>query len=287
MAGPTEHPLQTNPKHVVATYLVLVFALSSVFWYIIAARPLFAVSTGILRNSMFLLMWCPAVAAVVTRFAFQKDLRGFGFKVGELRWWLLAIVIPMAVGLVMFGSAWVTGIAPFLSDKAWAMLALPVLQGAMIAIGYNLLSSAGEELGWRGLLVPELGRFTGFTHIALISAFVWFCWHVPVMLVGGYSGPGGLGYSMVMFFFAMIGGSTLFAWIRLRSGSIWPPILLHGLDNYFTQQFYPALTATTAAGGAMLGEFGWYVVLISIVLGLVFWYLRYMLPKMPRPEGGL
>ena len=47
------------------------------------------------------------------------------------------------------------------------------------------------------------------------------------------------------------------------------------------------MTATTKAGNAMLGEFGWYVVLISIIIGLLFWYLRYMLPAMPKPEGGL
>ena len=287
MAEPAPIPLQTNPKHVVAAYLVLVFALSSVFWYIIAVKPQWVISTGVLRYSLFFLMWCPAVAAIATRFVFQRNFKGFGFRIGELRWWFLAMVIPMTVGLVMFGTAWVSGIAPFLPGKAAAMVAMPVLQGALIAIGYNIISATGEELGWRGLLVPELGRFTGFTQIAAISAFTWFCWHVPVMLVGGYSGPGGLAYSMAMFFLAMIGGSTLFAWIRLRSGSIWPVVLLHGFDNYFTQQFYPALTATTVAGGAMLGEFGWYVVLISIVLGLVFWYLRYMLPKMPRPEGGL
>jgi membrane protease YdiL (CAAX protease family) len=85
----------------------------------------------------------------------------------------------------------------------------------------------------------------------------------------------------------VIGGSTLFAWIRLRSGSIFTAALLHGFWNYFIQKFYPVITATTGAGNAMLGEFGWCVVLISIVIGLLFWHLRYMLPKMPKPGGGL
>jgi len=287
MAGPPPSPRLTNPKQVVALYLVLTFLFSSFFWYLIAARPQFAIDTGILRHSIFLLMWCPAVAAVVTRLFFQRNLAGFGFKAGEIRWWLLAIIIPIAYGLVMFGTAWVTGIAPFLPDKAAAMLALPALQAILIALSYNIVSATGEELGWRGLLVPELGRFTGFTQIALLSAFIWFCWHVPVMLAGGYQGTGGLGYSLTVFFLSMIGGSTLFAWIRLRSGSVWPAALLHGVDNYFIQTFYPAITATTDAGGAMLGEFGWMCVLISIVIGLLFWYLRFMLPAMPRPEGGL
>jgi hypothetical protein len=98
MAEPAVRPLTTNPKHVIAAYLALVFALSSIFWYIIAARPQFALETGLLRYATVFLMWSPAVAAIVTRLWFQRNLDGFGFKMGELRWWLLAIVIPVAVG---------------------------------------------------------------------------------------------------------------------------------------------------------------------------------------------
>ena len=100
-----------------------------------------------------LLMWSPAVAGIVTRFAFQKNLAGFGFKIGELRWWLLAVVIPVAVGLVMFGTAWVTGAAPFLPDKAVAMLRAPA--GPPAGLCLSMVLATGEEIGWRGLLVPS------------------------------------------------------------------------------------------------------------------------------------
>ena len=183
----------------------------------------------------------------------------------------------------MFGTAWVTGIAPFLPDKAAALLA--VQQAILTALCLSIILATGEEIGWRGLLVPELGRFTTFTWIAIGSAFIWFCWHLPLMLAGMYGD--GSAYSIVMFFISMIGGSTLFAWIRLRSGSIFTAALLHGFWNYSIEKFYPAITATTSAGSAMLGEFGWYALLISIVIGLLFWHLRYMLPGMPKPEGGL
>jgi len=287
MTAPADTPLATDPKRVVIAYLLLTFALSSIFWYIAIARPQFAVDTGILRSTTLLLMWCPAIAAIATRLAFQRNLAGFGFKAGELRWWLLAIAIPVTVGLVMFGTAWVSGAAPFLSDKAAAMLALPALVAILTGICSNIVSATGEEIGWRGLLVPELGRFTGFTQIALLSAFIWGCWHLPLMVFGSYHGSGALWVSIVTFFLSMFGGSTIFAWIRLRSGSVWPAALLHGFWNYFIQIFYPAITATTEAGGAMIGEFGWYTVVLSLVLGLVFWHLRYLLPTMPRPEGGL
>lgn len=278
-------PHTTDPKRVIATYLVLVFALSSIFWYILSARPQWAIWTGIIRYSVLLLMWCPAFAAIVTRLVLQRNLEGFGWKIGEIRWWLLAMVIPIAVGFVMFGTAWISGAAPFLPDNALALLALPALQAILIALVDNVFSAAGEEIGWRGLLVPELGRFSTFTWIAIISAVIWFSWHLPLMLVGVY-GDGSMN-SMVMFFLSMIGGSTLFAWMRLRSGSIWPAAILHGFWNYFIQVFYPKITATTEAGEAMLGEFGWYMVLISIVIGILFWYLRDRLPELPRLEGGL
>lgn len=277
----------TNPRQVIAAYLVLAFGLSSVFWYIMIAKPLFAIDTGMIRYSGFLLMWCPACAAIITRLWFQHNLSGFGWKPGKLRWWLVAIIIPVLVGAVMFGAAWVSGVAPFLPGSAAALFTVPALQMILMGICMNVVSATGEELGWRGLLVPELGRITGFTQIALISAFIWGCWHLPIMVFGSYHGSGALWYSILTFFIALFGGSTIFAWIRLRSGSVWPAALLHGFWNYCIQQFYPAITATTEAGGAMIGEFGWFTMLLSIILGVVFWYLRYQLPQTPNREGGL
>ena len=275
----------TDPKRIIAVYLVLVCACSSLFWYCIAVRPQWAIDSGLLKYATLPLMWCPAFAAIITRLALQRNLEGFGWKIGELRWWLLAMAIPVVVGLVMFGTGWISGVAPFLPDRAMAMLAFPALLAILVTLGFSVFSATGEEIGWRGLLVPELGRVTTFTWVAIISAVIWFLWHVPLMVVGAY-GDGSLS-SMVLFFISMVGGATLFAWIRLKSGSIWPAALLHGFWNYFIQVFYPRITATTEAGEAMLGEFGWYAVLISIVIGLLFWYLRFMLPSMPKPEGGL
>ncbi len=89
----------------VAAYLILVLALSSIFWYIIAVKPQFAIESGILNQSMFLLMWCPAIVAIVTLLASQKNIQGFGLKIGELRGWFLAMIIPIVYGLVMYGTA--------------------------------------------------------------------------------------------------------------------------------------------------------------------------------------
>ncbi len=98
MAEPPGTPARTNPKRVVGAYLLLTFALSSIFWYLILAKPQFATGSGLLRHSIFLLMWCPAVAAVATRLYFQRNLDGFGLQTGSLRWWLLAAFIRSRTG---------------------------------------------------------------------------------------------------------------------------------------------------------------------------------------------
>jgi membrane protease YdiL (CAAX protease family) len=93
-------------------------------------------------------------------------------------------------------------------------------------------ATLGEELGWRGLLVPELARRFSFTATALISGVAWAAWHVPVMVLADYHNPGApLWFGLVCFAVLVIGISFAFAWLRLKSGSVWPTVLLHASHN--------------------------------------------------------
>ncbi len=51
-----DHHMKTDPKRVIIAYLILVIAFSSIFWYLIAAKPQWAIDNGILHHSLFLLM---------------------------------------------------------------------------------------------------------------------------------------------------------------------------------------------------------------------------------------
>jgi hypothetical protein len=116
--------------------------------------------------------------------------------------------------------------------------------------------AAGEEFGWRGLLVPELARFMGFTRLALFSGAIWTAWHIPLILFGTYHGTGSVWYSLAVFVPSVMGAGLVIAWLRIISGSVWVAVLFHGFWNYFIQQVYPAMTVMTDAGEMMLGEFG-------------------------------
>src|SRR5258708_15188708 len=65
-----------------------------------------------------------------------------------------------------------------------------VLLVGTFGLAKSLASSLGEEIGWRGFLVPQLFKSVGFTGTALISGVVWSCWHYPLLIWGHYNGGG-------------------------------------------------------------------------------------------------
>ncbi|NMB79086.1 MAG: CPBP family intramembrane metalloprotease [Methanomicrobiales archaeon] len=281
VSSPAPHPLNTDPKKTVITFLVLTVFFSGIFWYLTAQTPHVSENAGLLMFYAVGAMWGPTFAAVTTRLIWQRNLNGFALGIGDPKWLLVGIGLPIAAGLVMFGLAWVTGIAPFGSEKTATVLSLSFIPAFLFGITFNLFAAAGEEFGWRGFLVPELARTMGFTELALISGAIWTAWHFPEMLIGGYHGTGPLWYSFAVFIPSVMGAGLILAWLRLASGSVWVAVLFHGFWNYFIQQLYPALTATTEAGQMMLGEFGWFVALFYVALALVFWHFRDRLPALP------
>jgi membrane protease YdiL (CAAX protease family) len=254
----------------VILFLVLTLALSSIGWFL-AIR-----STTVESLSLFILltMWCPGIAAVITRLYFQHNLDGFGFCVGNLRWHAVAVFLPILVGLLIFGSVWVTGIGPFSSAGAAAVFSTAFLPAFIVSVLFNLVAAAGEEIGWRGLLVPEMAKFMGFTRLALLSGAIWAAWHFPLIIFSAYHGAGSVWYSLAVFVPSVVGAGFILAWLRLRSGSLLPAILFHGFWNLFIQTIYPVLTVQTPESEMITGEFGWGAVAVYIPLVLIFWHLR-------------
>ncbi len=256
------------------TFVVLCFLLSTPFWYLRAQLP--PESNTLLIA--FATMWCPALAAILSRLIYGRNLRGFGFTLGRARWLVLALLLPALGGLVMYGSAWLLDIAPFNESKLPKLFALSFIPLLFGGLAFSSLSALGEELGWRGLLVPELSRRMGYTKLSLVSGIIWTAWHLPLILFSSYHGSGPLWISVAVFTVLILTASFAYSWLRLVSGSIWGCALLHGSMNYFILVLYPTLTIQTPEGDAMLGEFGWFVPIANIVIAIVFWCYRNRVP---------
>jgi membrane protease YdiL (CAAX protease family) len=272
---PSNSKEQSDATAISVVFVVLTFVLSSPFWYLRTRLPS---GSGSMSLSIAT-MWCPALAAVLARLIYRRSLRGFGFTLGKARWLVLAVLLPALGGLVMYGSAWLMDIAPLNESKIPKLFALSFIPLFFGVLAFCCFAALGEELGWRGLLVPELSRRMGYTKLSFVSGIIWTLWHLPLILFGSYHGTGPLWISLVFFTGLILASSFVHAWMRLVSGSVWVSALLHGSSNYFIQVYYPTLTIRTPEGDAMLGEFGWFAPIISGVIAVVFWGYRSRVPS--------
>lgn len=184
------------------------------------------------------------------------------------------MLLPIAMGLVMFAPVWLSGIGSFNAEHAMSLLSVKSLVVLVVTIIVSCLVALGEELGWRGLLVPEMSKFMTFTRVGLIRGAIWALWHYPVILFGPYHGAGPAWFSLLIFTPEAIALGFVLAWLRQRSGSLWVAVFFHGFWNYFIQGFYPGLTVQNSATALILGEFGWAALFITVPLALIFWHYR-------------
>lgn len=188
------------------------------------------------------LMWLPGVVALALTLATRGRVKDLGLTRGTRRSWLLAFVVPAACGAFTYGASLALGLVHFsppaeaveagrASLTHWAIgLPLQLVFGSLIGSVYGL----GEELGWRGYLVPRLVK--GKVAFALaVSGVIWGLWHLPLILWGGYATSALPWLSAGQFMLLVVPGGIFFGWLRLESGSVFPPMLAHAVHNVVYQ----------------------------------------------------
>ncbi|MFL6195269.1 MAG: CPBP family intramembrane glutamic endopeptidase [Thermoanaerobaculia bacterium] len=249
------------------TYLLLVFALSAFFYW-----QILAVGKGKLHMLPVLgLMWCPGVAAIITRLIYQRNLRGMGWGWGKTRYQAASYLVPLVGGLLVYGLVWLTGLGGFSPQALSKQLPLPAMIGVLSTLGFlsGSFFALGEEIGWRGLLVPELAKVTSFGWTTLISGGTWVLFHYPLILFGEYHSSAPRWWSLLFFTLGIVAASVGFAWMRLKSGSLWTAVILHASHNLFLQEIFDPLTVNRGKTQYITTEFG---VGMALFYGLVAWY---------------
>jgi CAAX protease family protein len=276
------------PKQIVV-FLFLAFLFSSLPYFVIIHSGHLAAGGGLMVT---LLMWCPGFAAFATCKMLRIDLASLGWSWRPSRYVAWAYLVLVLYALPVYVATWifVRGSWAFpafakqmgasfdftgWSRTATLFLGLPLL--ATVALIGGLARTLGEEIGWRGFLLPRLVGQFGFTLGCLVSGCVWALWHYPMLLFADYNAGPNPAYALTCFTLMVFGDSFVFGWMRLRSNSVWPAAMLHASHNVFVQAIFDRMTAPAGKALYITTEFGCGLVLTVGAAALYFWTRRKLL----------
>ena len=270
------------------TFLLIAFVLAwALFLAPLAFKNLGAETYQIALGIFFsLAMWAPGIAAIVATKQADGSLDALRLKsLGPKRYylwaWFLFPILTVLTGLltVLFRVAefdsqltFITQSLAMLPEEAGldpiAIITLQVGAAIIIAPLFNMLFALGEELGWRGFLLPKLLPLGEWKAI-IISNVIWGLWHAPAIAQGhNYPGYPVWGVLMMIVFTVLVG--IILSWLYLNTESPWAPALAHGSINAVASLSVLFLVPgfDLAIGGTLASVMGW-LPLAGFVLWLV------------------
>jgi membrane protease YdiL (CAAX protease family) len=225
--------------------------------------------------------WSPALAALIALKLAREPLASLGWGWGGWRCQLIAVLLPFAYAALGYGGAAVLGLIDFPSPEAVesfvastpAARSLPSALALTLTVGIagSALISVGEEVGWRGLLAPHVTAQLGFIAATVVTGLIWGVWHLPMILWGGYDGGGAQASEIACFMVMTVTLSAPMAWLRMKSGSLFPCAVLHGSHNLVILGLMDRLTERGPSDITMAGEFGVVSAAATALVSLPFW----------------
>jgi uncharacterized protein len=113
-----------------------------------------------------------------------------------------------------------------------------------------------------------------FGRLAVLSGAIWAVWHFPLIIFADYNSGTATWYSLLCFAVMVIALAVVLAWLRLRSGSVWPAALLHASHNLYVQGFFDRVTVDTGPTPWLTSEFGAALAVTIGVTAWLFWRAR-------------
>jgi membrane protease YdiL (CAAX protease family) len=167
-------------------------------------------------------------AAHPVRRTVQLSLLAFGAVVVATA---LGTALAGALGVVHFDLVGLSGLPALpVPVPRPALLLLLVVQVVVGSFTVNAVVALGEELGWRGYLLPALLPL-GRVPAVLLTGLIWAGWHLPLILLGYEYTGAPRPAAMAAFATFCVTSGALLAWFRLRTGSVLPGAVAHGTIN--------------------------------------------------------
>jgi uncharacterized protein len=258
--------------------------------------------TGGMMLANYIIITLPALANIFTRLVTKEGWgklmlrpnfkRGWRFYLAAWLLPLLAVIVGGGLFYLLFPQSFDSNLSqvqtvfaavPALAAQPWLAFLILFIQTMFLAMIINGIASMGEEFGWRAYLLQKLmvlfagtdgdaidtktNPNTGARRAALLVGLVWGVWHYPLFFLG----------SALTVPFALIyvvytcSASVLLSWVALRSGSVWPASIAHGMLN--GTSVFPTLLANATANPlfgpgptGLVGMLGYMILALVLLL---------------------
>ena len=225
-------------------YLGLSFGMAwLIFFVFIFTGHTWSGSTPEMISLVSLGMLAPAVAHVITckitgeGFRLSgKDSMMLGIDLKGKKWlfFLVAVILPVIYATLGDVIIWlscpeafgITDVRPFVAIT-YPLLA--VVSGVVLSF-----AALGEELGWRGYMMPKLIELIGMPKAIITGGIIWGLWHAPLTCVGhnyGMDYPGFPYVGIILMCLMCMALGTVLTYVTIKTGSIWPAAFMHAVNN--------------------------------------------------------
>lgn len=202
---------------------------------------------------VFILMWIPALAALISniinvidkkeKISFKQFLNRMGFRSTSIIYIVMGTIIPFIYLIVSYELYWK------MYPNNYAYTGVPVnvvlkdcFLYSIISVLSGLISATGEEIGWRGFILPALKERLGLKKATIIVSGFWCLWHFPLLIWGDYMSGTPLWYSLIAFVLCIFPVGVICSLLSNEAKSMWPCAFLHASHNGFDQAVFGFLT---------------------------------------------
>ncbi len=192
------------------------------------------------------------------------------------QWYLFAVGYIAAIKLtVALVHRVATGVWPPFGDEPWYLI--------LGAIVVSTPVQAGEEIGWRGYVLPRLTRRFGLARASILLGVIWACWHLPQFFIPESDT---FGQSFFVFVLQVTALSVAMAWLYAHTnGSLLLVMLMHAAVNNSKDIVPSAVPGATNPLGLNASLVAWLTV--TLLWTCAAYFLARMRGWDPRGDIGL
>lgn len=187
---------------------------------------------------MLLWLLLPLITMLILRTFAGDGWKDAGLKPGlpgNVRWYLVALAAYPVITLLVLLAGRLTGWVSFANFNTSLFI-----HAFAVALIPNFIKNIPEEFVWRGYLTPKVVslKLNDFM-VYLIVGLIWALWHVPYYLFFLDDSTIQSVTSLHRLTFILVSIPVMIVWtvafveLRLLTGSVWPLVVMHSIEDAF------------------------------------------------------